>query len=237
MACARLTRLSLLFAFAVLGGCALDWQDEPVTPRVESRPAQISRDGRYTVRSGDTLYSIAVRHGINHRQLAAWNQLSNATLIYPGQVLRLRAPAGSGAARAAAPVVKPPATVQQVGNWRWPTRGAVATRFDLAAKVPQTGILITGQRGQPVVAAAAGEVVYSGSALKGYGKLVIIQHNRDFLSAYGHNAALLVKEGDTVRSGQKIATMGETAAQKPRLHFEIRQSGDPVDPLGLLPRR
>ena len=110
----------------------------------------------------------------------------------------------------------------------------MVARFDLAAQVPRTGVLIGGRRGQPVLAAAPGKVVYSGSGLKGYGKLVIVQHDQTYLSAYGHNAALLVAEGDSVRAGQRIATMGETASQRPRLHFEIRRNGQPVDPLPLL---
>ncbi|MEO0573928.1 MAG: peptidoglycan DD-metalloendopeptidase family protein [Pseudomonadota bacterium] len=232
MACARLRALVAIAAVVVIGGCALDWQDEQRS--TGARPTAAGTSASYTVRSGDTLYSIAVRYGINHRQLAAWNQLSDATLIYPGQVLKMRAPTGSSAATPK--IVKPPATLQRVGQWRWPTTGRLVSRFDMSANVPRTGILISGQRGQSVLAAASGEVVYSGSGLKSYGKLVIIQHNRDYLSAYGHNAALLVKEGDTVKRGQKIATMGETAAQLPRLHFEIRQSGQPVDPLALLPR-
>ena len=85
-----------------------------------------------------------------------------------------------------------------------------------------------------MLAAAPGEVVYSGSGLKGYGKLVIVQHDARYLSAYGHNAALLVAEGERVAAGQRIATMGETAQQRPRLHFEIRRDGQPVDPLPLL---
>ena len=100
-----------------------------------------------------------------------------------------------------------------------------------------TGVLIGGRQGQSVRAAAAGRVVYSGSGLIGYGQLIIVKHNDTYLSAYGHNASLLVKEGETVERGQRIATMGEGPGREPRLHFEIRQNGKPVDPRDYLPAR
>jgi lipoprotein NlpD len=98
-----------------------------------------------------------------------------------------------------------------------------------------SGVLIAGRFGQPVLAAAAGDVVYSGSGLTGYGQLVIIRHNAAWLSAYGHNEELLVAEGVRVRSGQQIARMGAGAGYGAALHFEIRRNGNPVDPLGYLP--
>ena len=100
-----------------------------------------------------------------------------------------------------------------------------------------TGVLIGGKPGQPVRAAADGRVVYSGSGLIGYGQLIIVKHNETYLSAYGHNASLLVREGDAIEKGQRIATMGEGPGREPRLHFEIRQNGKPVDPRKHLPAR
>ena len=100
-----------------------------------------------------------------------------------------------------------------------------------------TGILIGGRAGQSVRAAAGGRVVYSGGGLIGYGQLIIIKHNDTYLSAYGHNSALLVNEGDAVRQGQRIATMGEGPGRQPRLHFEIRKNGQPVNPRQYLPAR
>jgi len=100
-----------------------------------------------------------------------------------------------------------------------------------------TGVLIGGDAGQPVRAAADGRVVYAGGGLIGYGQLIIVKHNDTYLSAYGHNASLLVREGQSIRQGQRIATMGEGPGQKPRLHFEIRQNGKPVDPRRYLPPR
>ncbi len=99
------------------------------------------------------------------------------------------------------------------------------------------GITIAGKRGDPVVAAADGKVVYSGSGLPGYGKLIIIKHKSDFTTVYAHNQTLLVKEGQMVTQGQKIAEMGDTGADRVELHFEIRQMGKPVDPQSLLPAR
>ncbi len=120
-------------------------------------------------------------------------------------------------------------------TWRWPTRGVVKRSFmDPGSK---KGIDIGGSLGQPVYAAAAGDVVYSGNGLVGYGNLVIIKHDDTFLSAYGNNRRLLVKEGEHVKAGQMIAEMGQTGKDGAVLHFEIRQEGKPVDPLRYLPRK
>ena len=121
-------------------------------------------------------------------------------------------------------------------RWLWPTDGEVIRKFsqDTAGK---KGIAIGGRKGQPVVAAAGGEVVYSGSGLLGYGQLIIINHNKNYLSAYAHNSSLLVKEGDVVEAGQQIAKLGDTGTDRAMLHFEIRHNGRPVDPLKHLPAR
>ncbi len=121
-------------------------------------------------------------------------------------------------------------------QWRWPTDGKLALGFGQSPKT-QSGIRITGQTGQSVVAAADGQVVYAGSGLIGYGQLAIIKHNASYLSAYGYNSVLLVEEGQQITAGQKIARMGETSSQQPALHFEIRRNGKPVDPLDYLPSR
>jgi lipoprotein NlpD len=119
-------------------------------------------------------------------------------------------------------------------NWAWPAAGPVATGFDDAKS---KGLAITGKAGDPVLATADGRVVYAGSGLRGYGNLIIVKHNATFLSAYAHNQALLVKEDQVVRRGQKIAEMGNTDADRVQLHFEIRRQGKPVDPARLLPPR
>lgn len=118
-------------------------------------------------------------------------------------------------------------------DWMWPTQGRMIAEFSEAKS--SKGIDIAGTAGQAVYAAAAGKVVYSGAGLRGYGKLVIIKHNVIYLSAYAHNQQILVKEGQVVTRGQKIAEMGNTDADQVKLHFEIRQMGKPVDPLKYLP--
>lgn len=120
-------------------------------------------------------------------------------------------------------------------RWRWPTQGELIQRFT-GNDLTRPGIAIAGQSGQAVVAAADGEVVYSGSGLRGYGELIIIKHSPEFLSAYGHNRKRLVNEGQAVRAGQPIAELGRTGTDRDKLHFEIRRGGRPVDPLQFLPR-
>jgi lipoprotein NlpD len=120
--------------------------------------------------------------------------------------------------------------------WRWPTEGAVTVGF-AAADPARKGIKIAGALGQAITAAERGSVVYSGSGLIGYGQLIIVKHNEKYLSAYGNNRKILVKEGDQVTKGQKIAEMGRANGGLSILHFEIRREGEPVDPLSLLPRK
>ncbi len=232
---------SAVMLLVVIAGCsgrALQW--EPDT---------------YVVREGDTLYSIAFRHGLDHRELARWNDLGAGRLIYPGQMIRLVPPTQEGQRTRAATQKKPstaspgptqssraasPATrsaaVQPVPRWRWPAAGPLLVGYRERGSLGD-GISIGGKRGDAVFAAAEGRVVYSGSGLIGYGKLIILKHNDTFLSAYGHNDALYVKEGDLVNAGQRIAAMGEGPGRRPVLHFEIRLNGEPVNPLSYLPRR
>ena len=124
----------------------------------------------------------------------------------------------------------------KISNWQWPTDGKVVQGFS-TAELGNKGIDIVGRRNQSVKASADGKVVYAGSALRGYGKLIIIKHNDDFLSAYAHNDKLLVQEQQTVKVGQLIAEMGSTGTTDVRLHFEIRYRGKSVDPLRYLPKR
>lgn len=119
-------------------------------------------------------------------------------------------------------------------SWRWPVDGTVAGRFGAAGG---KGIDIVGPRNAPVVAAAPGKVVYSGSGLRGYGRLLIVKHPGEFLSAYAHNETILVKEGEMVTAGQKIALMGDSDTDRVKLHFEIRRYGKPLDPMNYLPER
>lgn len=121
----------------------------------------------------------------------------------------------------------------KVSSWRWPTRGKIIKRY--SSVKGSKGVNIAGKKGQPIYATAPGKVVYAGNALRGYGNIIIIKHNSDYLSAYAHNDSLLVKENQRVKSGQKIALMGKTSSPIVQLHFEIRYKGKSVDPLRYLP--
>ncbi|ATE62477.1 peptidase [Thauera sinica] len=131
-----------------------------------------------------------------------------------------------------APAVVPPA--QGNGDWLWPAKGKPIAGFN---ETTNKGVDIAGSLGDPVYASAAGKVVYAGSGLRGYGKLVVIKHNQEYNSVYAHNQKLLVKEDDVVAKGQQIAELGNTEADRPKLHFEIRKQGKAVDPMKYLPAR
>jgi lipoprotein NlpD len=146
------------------------------------------------------------------------------------------APAPANTPAASSPTPAGPAPKPSAAGWIWPTAGKVAVTY-AAGDPTRQGIRITGTAGQPVVAARDGEVVYSGTGLIGYGELIIVKHSPELLSAYGHNRVRLVKEGQKVKAGEKIAEMGATPANRVLLHFEIRKNGKPVDPLPLLPAR
>lgn len=244
----------LLFACLLLTGCAGDTY-APVTERTSGGG---SRGGAYEVSRGDTLYSIAWRHGVDHRDLASWNGIGAPYTIYPGQTLRLTAPAGGSGQRPPRQVASHPST-STVGSaspsrtsppaqprsradrpstdidWQWPVQGDVLKGFSPEVDGKQ-GINIGGDEGQDVRAAAPGRVVYSGNGLVGYGNLIILKHEDDYLTAYGYNRELLVAEGVDVRRGQIIARMGRSG-NRPMLHFELRRDGRPVDPLGYLPQQ
>ena len=207
----------------------------------------------YVVRSGDTLTSIAFRYGLDAREIARWNNLRNPDRIEVGQRLVLRAPTGSRSAStttgsgsrsgssgttgsASRPAAPAPRAAVAEPDWRWPTRGNLVARFGDRSSIG-TGIGVAGTLGQDIVATAAGRIVYSGSGLPDYGQLIIIEHNEAWLSAYGYNQRVLVSQGQSVAAGQKIAEMGPGPGGTPRLHFEIRRNGDPLDPVPLLPAR
>ena len=222
------------------------------------------KPGYYTVRPGETLIRIGLENGQNWRDIARWNNLENPNLIEVGQVLRVAPPsasmpAPSGSVAASSPVtvaasesrvqarpLSPPAPAPATSSktadnatgegiaFSWPSSGSVIDRFD---ETRNKGVDIAGKAGDPVLAAADGRVVYSGSGLRGYGNLIILKHNNTFLTAYAHNQTLLVKEDQNVRQGQKIAEMGSSDAERVKLHFEVRRQGKPVDPLKHLPAR
>lgn len=211
-----------------------------------SNPPQ--RPSTYTVKRGDTLYAIAWRHGLNYRDIARWNGIGRDYVIYPGQKLRLypsgkhsrvastptKARPSTRAARPSAartPVVPPAEAVR----WSWPVSSGAATLT--SRPNGGYGLTIGGKLGDEVRAAADGRVVYTGSGLLGYGQLVILKHNETYLSAYGHTQAVTVQEGDVVKAGQRVATMGAGPQGSPLLYFEIRVNGSPQNPLKMLPPR
>lgn len=138
--------------------------------------------------------------------------------------------------RSRKPATSAPVSGKGPPTWTWPANGLLIRRFDVRS-MGKKGINIAGKPGSPVRAAAAGKVVYAGSGLSGYGRLIIIKHNRDFLSAYAHNRKLIAREGQWVKKGELIARMGSSATDRTELHFEIRKKGQPVDPLRYLPER
>lgn len=205
------------------------------------------------VQRGQTLYRIAIENGISPLDLAMWNGVQPPYTIYPGQRLRLYPSRGSapvasrppprpstGAATSRPPASRPApvatAPASSPIDWRWPTDGQLIGRY-VGGDPTKQGIDIAGSGGQVVRAAADGVVVYSGSGLVGYGELIIVKHNEQWLSAYGHNRSRLVNEGQIVKSGQQIAEMGRSGAARDMLHFEIRYNGKPLDPLSYLPQR
>ncbi|AIP61927.1 peptidoglycan DD-metalloendopeptidase family protein [Burkholderia thailandensis] len=205
--------------------------------------------GFYRVERGDTLSKIARSNRQSVANIVRWNQITNPDAIEVGQVLRIAPPPGSAStpgttsasrsparpapsspATSSAPSVKPASSISLV----WPAAGNVIRSFDGAKS---KGIDIANTAGTPVLAAAAGTVVYAGNGLRGYGNLLIIKHNADFLTTYAHNRTLLAKEGQTVAQGQKIAEMGDTDNDRVALHFELRYGGRSIDPARYLPSR
>lgn len=226
-----------------------------VTDRVSgsglSEPTPVTPPGYYRVKRGDTLARIALDHGQAPRDVAQWNTAANPSfnpnVIEVDDLVIIKAPAGQKPAKvadkkpavdkadapaaAAAPVPTPevskPEVVAEPGiRLSWPAKGKVSAEFNETNK----GIDIAGKVGEQVLAASEGKVVYAGNSLRGYGNLVIIKHDNTYLTAYAHNSKLIVKEGDAVRQGQKIAEMGDTDATSPKLHFELRVNGKPVNP-------
>ncbi|MFM0163342.1 Murein DD-endopeptidase MepM and murein hydrolase activator NlpD, contain LysM domain [Burkholderia sp. GAS332] len=235
-------RLACASLLAVLAACG----SAPVGP------------GFYRVERGDTLSKIARSNRQSVQSIVRWNNLTNPDSIEVGQVLRVTPPgngaaagstgggggairssgAGSASASSAprpapadnAPTSAPASTI----SLAWPADGTVIRRFDGGNS---KGIDISAAAGTPVVAAAPGTVVYAGNGLRGYGNLLIIKHNAEYLTAYAHNRVLLVKEGQSVTRGEKIAEMGDTDTDRVMLHFELRYQGRSIDPSRALPPR
>jgi len=222
----------------------------------KSPAAVVKKPSHHKVLSGDTLYSISWNYNLDYKQVARWNNIRAPYVIYPGQSIRLTAPLAKKAVvkktvpsntktAVKKPVVKKPEVVKKASkreepvkfarniNWQWPTKGKL---IKSNSPISKKGLDIAGKKGQLIKASGAGVVVYSGSGLLGYGRLIIIKHNETYLSAYAHNSVLMVKEGDSVASGQQIAKMGQDSNGKTLLHFEIRKNGNPVAPGKYLPK-
>ncbi len=304
--------LAALVMIVMIGGCATTPSRAPVIDRLPSsqsyspskKPAAKPKEpdwrpATYTVQKGDTLYSIALEHGQDYKELAEWNGIQAPYTIRISQILRLtssqteittplkpipavdakplsssepslktepKATKQTYSDQALAQLEKPAAKPVMVAppkpeiakaeppnpaaapeptkpdasgdeedsvDWGWPASGKILTNFNDNGN--SKGVDIGGNPGQTVIASASGKVVHTGSTLRGYGKLIIIKHNKSYFSVYAHNNQVLVREGQTVIKGQKIAEMGNSDADRVKLHFEIRRLGKPVDPLKYLP--
>lgn len=199
----------------------------------------------YTVKRGDTLYRISQMTGTSVNELARLNGISPPYTIEIGQRLKVKGAAkassttknsGKTTAKVVPSSAVPQSSWPPVGQrcWRWPASGNVIMRYS-TSDGGNKGIDIAASRGTPVYAAGAGKVVYVGSQLRGYGNLIMIKHSEDYITAYAHNDQLLVNNGQNVKIGQKIATMGNTDADSVRLHFQIRYRATAIDPLRYLP--
>lgn len=211
----------------------------------------------HVVQRGETLYRVAITHDISVQDLARWNGIEPPYTLQVGQRLKLAGPEAADSRTAAESQPSPKSTSKKKSagseresrqapsrasagaadarvDWAWPADGKLMGRFgDSNSK----GIEIGGRKGQAIRASGSGQVVYQGGGLRGYGQLIIIKHNATYLSAYAHCDRILVKEGDVVQRGQKIADMGSSGTDRTKLHFEIRRHGTPVNPLSYLPRK
>ncbi|MGF6770123.1 lipoprotein NlpD [Paraburkholderia sp. GAS199] len=245
------TRLLMATALGLLvGGCtSMPWDSTPFySNNTPARPTTLSTvpvpAGYYRANQGDTLGSIASAYGHRPQDISTWNGLAANAAVTPGQVLRVSPPMASGS------VVTPPVAVgtmpgpnppqastqpagPQPGVLAWPLRGPILKNF---APGRSNGIVIGGRPGDPVKAAATGRVVYAGTGIEAYGPLIIIKHDDSLITAYGQNSTLLVKEGDAVAQGQTIGEVGVDSRGVASIQFEVRQNGQPVDPLAWLPK-
>jgi lipoprotein NlpD len=270
----NIARLGLVGLLVLVAGCSSRQRPAPVfdarAPKPHAaRPAAPvpphivrSESDYYTVKRGDTLYSIALEHGADYREVAQWSHLDDPTKLTIGQRLRVTppdtdAPVQIGSVRAPgrvesrpleAPSPKPappaassapsrdvvkPEPVAAAAPFIWPAKGKVLAEF---AEPRRKGIDIDGKPGDPIVAAAAGRVTYIGTGIPGMGKLVVIRHGNGFITVYAHNRDIVVKEQQDVARGQKIAELGSTDSERPKLHFQIRKGAAAVDPLLYLPK-
>ncbi|MDO8694968.1 MAG: peptidoglycan DD-metalloendopeptidase family protein [Sheuella sp.] len=250
---------SVAMACLILAGCASQSGSRaPVNDLNQSSSNTATQARTYTVKAGDTLTKISRTTGADENTIKRINKISDPRKIYPGLILKL-SDGSETAASGMAPVtpttraeVRPldqadsssssasaepstPSRASDAGviNWGWPAQGKVIQGFTVNTK----GIDIAGAAGDPVIAAANGKVMYSGNGVRGLGNLIIVDHDNGFITAYAHNRALLVKTGQKIKKGTKIAEMGQSDASSVKLHFEVRRQGTPVDPLQYLPAK
>ena len=230
----------------MLACCLTACSSERVAPVEELRPqyAMNHPDSNYVVRPGDTLYAIAFLYDQNYEQLARVNGMSYPYAVHTGQILHLTKnkviyPTNQNHQRVRFAKIQPRIhhlqTTFSKGGWNWPTKGQLANTH-ASNQIASKGINILGQPGQVIKAAKDGIVAYSGDGLPGYGNLILIKHDNDYLTAYAFNSKNLVKEGQRVISGQQVATMGKLESGQYGSHFEIRYRGTVLNPLKLLPR-
>lgn len=246
-----LALMSLLLLLQGCGGGYAPVYDQSLGARQE----RVVSGNEYRVQSGDTLIGIAFKLGMDYRELQRINKIRDRNKIYAGQVLKTKAsgsspktvtqtsqksvavkPKTTQKAASSTPNKTKDVAVSSTITWGWPHNGKILAGYS-AAEGGNKGLDIAGTIGDPVLAAADGTVVYAGSGLLGYGNLVIISHNQDYLSAYAHNSRILVRENQKVKFGEPVAEIGNTGASVPMLHFEVRRDGRPVDPMRYLPKR
>ncbi|TAL87973.1 MAG: LysM peptidoglycan-binding domain-containing protein [Candidimonas sp.] len=245
----RYLLIAAVLATSILAGCASRTSHAPVTDLTSAANSNsVATGGTYIVKPGDTLYKIAQQNNVDVATLIHANHISDPSQLRVGQTLRLGGSGGSAPALSSTPVatpvpVAPPAAAETTSTekandagliqWGWPASGRIIQGFNSNTK----GIDISGAPGEPVRAAADGKVMYAGNGVRGLGNLILLGHSNGFITAYAHNQTLLVKTGQQVHRGAKIALIGQTDTTSPRLHFEIRRRGTPVNPLSYLPAR
>lgn len=232
MSIARL--MVLLVLMALTAWCGRDNISSRLGRSHQASPVQpVSQLQHYTVVKGDSLLMISVRLGIPYQTLAVWNGLQPPFLLKEGQILTLRAPDNFARVQPKSVAKSSRKVVRSAlkADWQWPVTGRVVRQFD---GEDSNGLDLAVNPGQPIKAVAAGRVVYAGDSVLGYGNLLILKHDEQFLTAYGNNRRLLVRQGDEVHQGQIIAEAADHLANSV-VHFEIRKNGDPVNPMEYLP--
>lgn len=236
--------ISVILIGVIVAGCVKHTHFAPV---LNGWFQPIAKKGLYRVQKRDTIYSIAWAFGLDYQALAAVNHLSAPYSIKVGELLHMaNSPLSSSRKIISTQLAQKsnrsllpwwqlmrPVSSSSVCHWQWPVKGSIISRYS-ATMAGTQGLDITGYYGEPIHAASEGIVVYSGSGVRGYGNLIIVKHNKNYLSAYAFNKRILVKKGSKVHTGQEIAEMGRTDSGRVMLHFEIRRNGKPVDPLRYL---